>query len=89
MGGYPTEVKTDLHSIPHANTPRSERIMGRDAGSVISEGVRLSNDFWNYFWDSDKQHYVSKRQTSETVCIYKKKALYTSIPYESSTDNIN
>ncbi|RPB16965.1 hypothetical protein P167DRAFT_602120 [Morchella conica CCBAS932] len=67
MGGYPTEVKTDLHSIPHANTPRSERIMGRDAGSVISEGVRLSNDFWNYFWDSDKQHYVSKRQTSETL----------------------
>jgi hypothetical protein len=67
MGGYPTEVKKDLGS---------ERIVGRDASSVIAEGVRLSNDFWNYFWDSDKQHYVSKKATSETVCIYKKPYIY-------------
>lgn len=55
-------------TAPLSVGPVKHRSMRATSGNaLVAEGTRLTNGFWNYFWDPDYQHFRTTGKSSETV----------------------
>lgn len=66
---------------PSATPARHKFVKPRGENALITEGVRLSNDMWDFFWDPEYQHFRTSRKSSETVGDWNGETLWPYVLY--------